>query len=205
MAATLKREGLFADGCSSTGGSLSDSTSASGSVHPAADDCASQTAALTQIYSVGTVVFGASGVLQGALIDRFGPRFGVANAGLCSFLGFYCFGCYVHDGALSPLMFSGAPKFLPMVGYILLALGGMAFFLTSFKMVLLLPPHRQGKQTSTVTAVTFSDVDVRGRAGGGGATTHTETHTLATFVGLAAAGLTTLGDASCCTGSIQFR
>ena len=29
-------------------------------------------------------------------------------------------------------------------GFILLALGGMSFFLTSFKMVPLLPPQRQG-------------------------------------------------------------
>jgi hypothetical protein len=157
MVLTLKREGLFADGCAgSSGGSESGGGDAPGS------DCPSQTAKLTQIYSIGTVVYGASGVVQGALIDRFGPRFGIGWAGLSTIAGLYLFGCFVHDGELSPLMVHGvAPTdstVVPLVGFVLLALGGMSFFLTSFKMVPLLPAERQG---------------------------------------LAAAGLTTLGDASC--------
>lgn len=155
MALTLQREGWFDDGCSS-------SESGSGSDDSSTGGCASQTAKLTQIYSVGTVVYGASGVVLGALIDRFGPRFGVSSAGCFTCGGLYLFGCFVHDGQISPVMIFNdldpGKTLLPLVGFVLLALGGMCFFLTSFKMVPLLPMHRQG---------------------------------------LAAAGLTTLGDASC--------
>eukprot|EP01043_Picozoa_sp_COSAG02_P062391 COSAG02_NODE_8597_length_2510_cov_1.579428_2_plen_454_part_00 len=155
MSLTLQREGWFDDGCSS-------SESGSGSDDSSTGGCASQTAKLTQIYSVGTVVYGASGVVLGALIDRFGPRFGVGLAGCFTCSGLYLFGCFVHDGKISPVMIFNdldpGKTLLPLVGFVLLALGGMCFFLTSFKMVPLLPVHRQG---------------------------------------LAAAGLTTLGDASC--------
>ena len=155
MVLTLKREGLFADSCGDAGGS-----DASGSSGGGDGGCFAQTTKLTQIYSVGTVVYGASGVIQGALIDRFGPRFGVFAAGTLTIAGLYLFGCFVHEGEPSPIMFAGAgdSEAVPMAGFVCLSLGGMAFFLTSFKMVVLLPPQRQG---------------------------------------LAAAGLTTLGDASC--------